>query len=419
MRFLAGVFPQRLAARAGLFFMSLSLVACATYQSKVATSRSLLERGKALEAADTLRPLAETEDGDQLVYLLDYATSLQAAGRFEESNRQFLKADQLAERMDYHSVTRVAGSLLLNEETKQYKGDTFEKIFINAQLAMNFLEMGNLESALVEARRMNEKYAKLRQEEKKDFELNPLGRYLSALAWEADGNYDSAAIAYTETYQIGGLEIEGLAQDLLRITKLARRENEYKKWKKTFPDITEDPAWFDRKKGELVILVQQGWGPRKTFSRTDVRWPELRPVRTETRRIRAQLNQKSVESQVLYNVESAAIRTLEDDRLSLLGRRLTGIVAKEVTAQEIHRRNELLGIFAWLFMHLSDRADLRQWSTLPESVQIIRLPLDPGSYDLELQGLDVSGSLTEERHERTGVVIKARQKTFVTWRTWK
>lgn len=144
--------------------------------------------------------------------------ALHLAGNLAESNKVFLFADKFAESQDYHSVSRVTGSMLLNEEMVQYKGDTFEKIFINAFLALNFLELGQLDEALVETRRMNEKYKKLRGEDKKSFELNPFAKYLSALIWEADQKWDDAYIAYSETYALDQT-IQTIKSDLIRLGK--------------------------------------------------------------------------------------------------------------------------------------------------------------------------------------------------------
>ncbi|HRO66029.1 MAG TPA: hypothetical protein PL182_00540, partial [Pseudobdellovibrionaceae bacterium] len=248
----------------GLSF-SLGLLGCATYQTKVGAARSALADGNYEKALEDLKPLAMTPNDDQLVYLLDYGVALQVAGQVDESNKILMRADRLAEEVDYQSVSRIAGSLALNQEMIQYKGDTFEKIFINAYLAMNFLSQGKQDEALVEARRINEKYLKYRADEKKDFELNSFSKYLSGLAWEADRRYDDAYIAYAETYKIDPTG-ETLPEDLIRSAKLARRNEAYQQWKKQFPDVQENPDWYDSKKGELVVLFQQGWGPRKASS---------------------------------------------------------------------------------------------------------------------------------------------------------
>lgn len=403
---------RRLALVAGLFFLS----ACATYQNKVSFARTLIEAGKADEAAQKLEPLAEKQDGDQLVYLLDYGTALQLAGKYKDSNRVYLSADKLMEEVDYHSASRIAGSLLLNEEMVQYKGDTFEKIFVNAQLALNYLELGELDDALVEARRINEKFQKYRQDEKQKFEMNPFAKYLSAMIWEADGKLDDAAIAYQEAYSISE-SIGSIGEDLIRSAKRARRMDQYKEWKAKFPEVQERDQWYDRSLGELVVIVQQGWGPRKDFG-PDVRFPILRPIGSYTRS--AQVTVQGVGtffSRDVYDVQSAAIQTLNDDMGALVAKRLAGIVAKEAAARELQRKNELVGAVAWIAMHASDRADLRQWSTLPQTIQVIRVPLKPGTYDIDLQGLSGGGMPTEDRSPSRKITIKQGRKVFVNWRT--
>ena len=58
-----------------------------------------------------------------------------------------------------------------------------------------------------------------------------------------------------------------------------------------------------------------------------------------------------------------------------MAKRIAGMVAKESRAESrFPKKNEGLG-FAYLgvAMHASDRADLRQWSTLPETVQAAHL----------------------------------------------
>lgn len=401
----------------------LLLTGCATYQGKVAPARELIQKRQFTEAAATLKPLAEKADGDQLVYLLDYGTALHLSGDLKESNRIFLRADKLAEELDYHSVSRQAGSLLLNEEMVQYKGDTFEKVFIHAYLAMNFLRLGMMDEALVEARRINQKYQKYRLDEKKAFEVNVFGKYLSALIWEASKQWDDAYIAYLDSYKVDP-NIPGIREDLIRMAKLSKRQDEYLKWKKEFPDITENPSWYDRSLGEVIVLLQQGWGPRKDFAPGSHRFPELRPIRSRTRKFKlemknppANLAENQFPSRRIYNVESAAIKTLQDDYAGLVAKRVAGMATKEIVADQIRQKNELLGFVAWATLHASDRADLRQWSLLPESIQLIRVPFKPGNYSFDIVGLDDSGLPTGDRSENIEVSLKAQQKKFIFFRS--
>ncbi|MBV2167143.1 MAG: hypothetical protein KUL82_00440 [Bdellovibrio sp.] len=411
------LFLQRLTPVVGLFLI-FSLLGCATYQNKVQEARDALTRREYATALNDLKPLAEKEGDDQLVYLLDYGVALQIAGKIKESNEVFLRADRLAEQVDYQSVSRFAGSLALNEEMVQYKGDTFEKIFVNAYLAMNFLELGQLDDALVEARRINEKYLKYRADEKKKFELNSFSKYLSALIWEASRSYDDAYIAYNEAYKIDPT-IATIHEDLVRSAKLARRMDSYQDWKKKFPEVKEDPSWYDKNLGELVVIYQQGWGPRKVPSRSEYRFPALMPVYSETQKARLTIANKSYLSREVYDVQGAAIETLKDDQGILVAKRLSGLATKAVLSDQVRQKNELLGNLTWIALNIADRADVRQWSTLPQTIQTIRLPLAPGQYQLHLEGLSASDVVTGENLEGQVVDIKAGQKKFIIWRSLK
>lgn len=414
---------QRSTPVVGLFLLmtllvSLNLVGCATYQSKVQGARDALVSRDYETAIKELKPLAEKENDDQLVYLLDYGVALQVAGRISESNNILLKADRLAEQIDYQSVSRIAGSLALSEEMVQYKGDTFEKIFINAYLAMNYLAIGQLDDALVEARRINEKYLKYRADEKKSFEMNSFSKYLSALIWEADRKYDDAYIAYEETYKIDP-SISTIREDLIRSAKLARRMDTYKDWKKKFPEVLEESSWYDKNLGELVVIYQQGWGPRKTANPNEFRLPVLMPVYSETQNALLTIQDKGYRSREVYDVQKAAIDTLNEDQGILVAKRVAGIATKAVLSDQIRQKNELLGDLAWIAMNVADRADVRQWSMLPQTIQTIRVQLRPGKYKFFLQGLNFSSTPTGENFEGQDVEIRAGQKKFIVWRSLK
>ena len=403
-----------------IFSIVIFLGACATYQGKVEQARLHLENGQYTVAVDSLRTLAEEPGNDQLVYLLDYAIALQVAGNIEESIKALIRADRLADEVDYTSVSRETGAILLNEEMLQYKGDTFEKIFINAELAMNFLSLGKLDEALVEARRMNEKYMRYREDDKKSFELNVLGKYLSALAWEASARYDDAYIAYHDAYKIDPTN-PVIQADLVRMAKIARRPDAYTKWKKQLA-VQEAPQWYDRNLGEVIVLFKQGWGPRKRMSYADIRFPELSPYRVRTQssfvKVESLTQGEGLRTEMLYDAETAAIQTLHDDYGRLVARRLGGIVAKEVLADQVRQKNEALGALTAFALHVSDRADLRQWSTLPQTVQIRRMMLPPGKYRIESVGIDYFGNPTGPVHIQE-VQVEKQKKSFVIWRALK
>lgn len=397
------------------------LAGCATYQARVSPARDLLVAGQCDSSLKLLEELAIKDDGDQLVHLMDYGSALQICGQYKKSNEIFLKAEKLADEVDYHSASRVIGATLLNEEMIQYKGDTFEKLFLNVSLALNFMQMGQLDSALVEVRKMNQKFVKLQGEEKRSFELNSFSKYLSGLIWEADKKYDDACIDLKDAYFIDPL-YRKVAADMLRACWKAHRSDEFSQLVKKINasneeiKVAKDPA-----KTELVLIYMQGWGPRKQPRPEARAFPYLVSVPSQTQFIRAEVMDngkvvQTLQSEPVYSVEKAAIDTLNADYNSLVARRVGARVAKEVVADQVRQKDKLAGNLLWLAMVASERADLRQWSIFPRTMQIIRIPLNPGPQTIRLTGLD-SYSNSSEALSDLNITLRGGEKRFQLIRT--
>ncbi len=403
-----------------LVFLSLS--GCATlraqkYSQDVDQSLQDIRVGKFQEAAERLRPLAEKEDDDQLMHLFDYGTLLQLAGDYKKSSEVFLKADKMSEVKDYHSLTRITGSILLNEGMVQYKGEDYEKVLINAYLAINYLMSGDFDDAVVETRRLNEKLIKYKNDAKREYEQNPFARYLSAIIWEADQKWDDAFIDYTEAYRLNPA-IPGLKMAILHAAKRAGRDD-FPEWKKKFPDVRYDSSWDDPKMGELVVIYQQGMGPAKGPHPEWNRIPKLYPRFRRGQFAKVEIDdQGSTISEPVFSVQETSIKTLDDQYAGLIAKRIGGVVAKAVVADQIRQKNETLGQLAWIGMNLADQADLRQWLTLPQAFHIARYRLKAGTYKVHVSALDVSRNPTGEHMAEQTVTIKPRAKAFINWRSF-
>ena len=372
------------------------LAGCATYQNKVAPARDELRAGQCAPALQKLDELVNKADGYQLFYLMEYGTALQICKDYEQSNKVFLKADKLSDQLDYHSASRVVGATLLNEEMIQYKGDTFEKLFINVAAALNYLQLGMQDDALVEVRRINDKFKKLTAEDNnRKFELNSFSQYLSGLIWEMDQKYDDACISYKAAYKIDPT-YRGVALDMLRGCWLARRTQEFEELVKEVQPTEEELKNIKQKsKNEMIFIYLQGWGPQKQARPEHRTFPHLVPVPSVTKTLEIEVDNKKIQSQPVYSVEKAAIQTLDADFASLMARRAGAFVAKAVVADQIRQKDKVMGDIAWLVMYASERADLRQWSMLPQTIQVIRFVPQGNVGTVHLRGLDYSGAVTE------------------------
>jgi hypothetical protein len=398
------------------------LVGCATYQDHVSLARQSLISGNLELALKDLKVKANTKSDDQLVYVLDYATALQFAERFEESNQYFIKASKLSEEKDFHSVSRVAGSLLFNEEMIQYKGDGFEKAFIHVFLALNFLHTRNFDSAMVEIRKMNEKYNQARLAEKQSFEINPFSRYLSAVVYEALAQWDDAFIAYRETQKLDP-NWPKIELDILRSAHLSNRIDDFNFWQKKYPDSKIN---VDRKLGKthgyLKVIYLQGWGPRKVPDPFEPLVPTLTPVRSMTTQAGVLIDGiEKAKTELMYDTAEAAIATLREDRPALIARRVAARIAREAVARELGKKDDtaVAGLVSFIAMQASERADLRQWSFLPSTIQVSEVQLPKGTYEVQLQGLDDSSAPTSEVSNIKKINIRAGQTEFFIWRSVK
>jgi uncharacterized protein len=378
-----------------LLISTLFLFSCATYQSRIAPARQLLSQGDCGAALNIFKDFAQKEDGDQLVHLMEYGSALQICGDYAASNKVFLKADKLSEQLDYHSLSRVAGATLLNEEMIQYKGDTFEKLFINISAALNYIQLNQLDEAMVEVRRINEKFRKFNSDEKKKFELNSFSQYLSGLIYEIDQKYDDACISYKASYKLDST-YRGVAIDMLHACWLAKRSMDFEILAKEIrPNADEMKLIKNKNKNETILIFMQGWGPRKEQRPENRNFPHLVPVTSVTQTLQVEIDSVKYRSQPVYSVEKAAIETLNADYNALVARRLGSFVAKEVVADQIRQKDRALGQIALLVMLASEKADLRQWSLLPQSIQVIRLGSHDPNAKLKLTGLDRNNNVSE------------------------
>lgn len=394
--------------------MASVLGACATYQNELQSSIDELRNGRPSAAAEKLKPKAEKDGDDQVVYLFEYGTALSLAKDYKASNKIWLQAEDATAIKDYHSISRLTGSLLLNQGMVQYKGEDYEKVFLNAMLAINFLAMGEREAAQVETRKLNEKLYKYKFEAKKDYQQNPFAFYLSAMIWESNRQWDDAYIDYKKAYETNP-GIAYLKTDLVRLAKLAHREDDLAKWKKNFGAVKVEDM---KGKGEVVLLFQQGWAPRKYPHPEWPRIPKLYPVATNTQGARLVIDNVGEEpAQEISSVQQVAMKTLDDEYTALVATRAAGIAAKAVAADQIRQKNELLGQLAWIGMNIADRADLRQWVTLPQSFQVARKLLPPGKYVARAVGTTMTGQPSGEQSEDFTIEIKPNQKIFIPWRS--
>jgi hypothetical protein len=383
-------------------------------------SDNLFREGRYDEAAARLEAGAEKQepDGkDLLLYLLDAGLALHSAGQLDESIKYFREADKVAEIKDYTSLTAETATLLISDNSKSYKGEDFENVLISVYLSINYALEGNFEDALVEARRVNSKLYKMVNEGARKYKQNAFARYLSAIMYESQGNWNDAYIDYKNTNDLRP-GFPGLGRDLWRVATLNGMDDEAERWDAAY-HLTEADHEAARAlmpkagQSEIIVIYENGISPVKkpnpAFRSLPKFYPRFNPVRQATVEVNGQ---NRALTQKLEDIEATAIENLDEKYGGLIAKKIGGIVAKEVVGDVIAKETNspLIGFLAKTAMYASDSADLRSWNLLPRDLQIARITVPPGAYAIRV--LPIGGRASGSRT----VQVASGKKVFVDFR---
>lgn len=410
-----------------LFGLALSVSACSSSRMRDTQADSMFRSGNYDGAVERLKKGLEAEgvEGrDGLLYLLDLGLSLHTAGKYDEATKYFLLADKAAEIKDYTSLSTEAATLLTTDQIKQYKGEDFENVLINVYLAMNFALKGERESALVEAKRVNRKLYMMATEGKRNYQQNAFARYLSAILYEADKNWNDAYVDYKlaanllPNFSAIGSDLWAMAWKMKNHGDLAKWENKY--------SLTDEDKKAARARvspdrpGEVIVLFQNGISPRKIpdpgFYSIPKFTPRFNPVtvgEVSLTRDRSSDEVLKARTDRLMDIEAVAIENLSEKWGALLAKKLAGVVGKEVLGNAIDRQtgNSGLGQLVKLALYVSDQADTRSWNLLPKDLQLARFTVKAGTYTVKLQPIGSATALPEKT-----VQVKPGEKIFVNFR---
>ncbi|MCL2026174.1 MAG: hypothetical protein FWG92_05150 [Leptospirales bacterium] len=150
---------------------------------------------------------------NDISYLMDLGLIEHYYGNYAESSELLLEAERLIWEAYTKSVSEGFKAFgLMNPYQAEYPGEDFENVYVNIFSALNFYHTGDLEKALIEVRKVNEKLQYMNTEYENDYRKqmarqnntlsgkieyytnSALARYLGVLFWRAADNMDSARI---------------------------------------------------------------------------------------------------------------------------------------------------------------------------------------------------------------------------------
>ncbi len=422
----------------------LFLFSCASYHQQSYDYYSNLKQGnyqKASTRLDHNRLLQKKRN--RLLFLLEKGRVEHLLQNFEKSNEYFNAADSMMEGLRTSAKDIVLGTLL-NPMMQTYQGEDFEKYMVHYYKALNYLQLNNTEEALVEARRISLRtYAQDDRYDGNRYTQDAFSFILQSLIYEKAGDLNNAFIACrnaADLYMEHNEEFYGtkmpmqLKKDLLRLA-----------WQNGF---IEELEWYESrfqlkcerneiKDDEVVIFWENGTAPVKKEEHLfftlggngndqlffqdqtgryrvpyDQRQGTLSGKISETHTFHVALPRyetqvpvyqnafvtidgKQFELEKAQNINELAYATLQERWLKELSSTLSRMAVKKLAEEAAKpkkdekdhkkkQRAELLSSGIKVFNLFSEKADTRNWQSLPNSIYYTRIAVPKGTNQIDL-----------------------------------
>src|SRR5262245_33034853 len=419
-----------------------ALGACATFSDTIqSTQRGLAQQQPkvALTEYEKLRPNAS----DHVLYLMNTGMLQRMAGDYDASTRSLEEAKHAIEALRALSLREQALSFTVNDATKAFIGEDFERVMVNNYLALNYLERGKLDEARVEAMQVDVLLRDKGQKTTivKPYEEDAFARYLTGIVYEDEGEWSDALISYRQAYEAYqkqlkafGVEIpETLKHDLIRLADRVGIPDEARKYREEFgiKDTMSEAELL--KLGEVILTVHAGLAPIKRERSTTLPNPATgRILRIALPQYRSRAQPfvyaslaadatHSAKTSRVENIQGIAEKTLDAEMPLITARAIARMAAKDTAAAVAGSGNSndsgaaLIGLLVNIAAVATERADTRSWFTLPGEIHLARLPLAPGDYNIRIE-LHGSGERVLDS-EQIKVTLRRGEKKYLS-RHW-
>lgn len=412
------------------------LTACATYYQKTINFQQDFTSGRLSESQSFLEKNEKAaEKKDRLLYFFDRGVVEQMLGNYEQSNYYFEEAYKFSQ--DFRkSLINDFTSYLANPMTKPYQGEDYEVVLIHFYKALNYIYLNDYNAALIECRRINIRLNEIndRYEQKKNrYKSDAFAHLLMGLIYEAQKDYNNAFIAYRNAYEVyediysEHFQMDAplqLKQDLIRMAKFNEFATELDFYEREF-DLSYHPSW-ENQEGTLVFFWLNGLGPVKSelslnfagakgqggvFTFSDEQNGFSVPVVANNYNTKADIGDvKAIRMAIpkfksryplytdatiytndqaypLYKVEDInqiALASLQDRTARELASSVGRLAVKQATELAVREQNEDLGALVSVVNAATEKADTRNWQTLPFSIYYQKIPLDTGINKIKL-----------------------------------
>lgn len=445
----------------------LVMSSCMTYYQKNEALMDAVYKGnygvaEKLLAADS--KIAKVQK-NKLLYYLNKGTIFWMNQKYDSSISYFRKADYFVE--DYEkNYTQSIASFLVNKNVTTYTGEDFEKVLLHYYGALNYLALGDLDAALIEAKRMLIKMQRNTDKYKSNnkYKRDAFAHHLLGVIYDAKREYNDAYIAYKnalevyeEDYQkmLGTPIPEQLKLDVIRTAYLNGFTEEQHQFEQKFH------IQFDPKKqlyqSSIVFFWNNGLGPIKEQNSInftiiphgngwvqivnndlgysfpfqvqdkedkkdllDMRFfrialPKYISREPYYKKAFIQYNQQKFEFDLVEDVNAIAYKSLDDRMNKELGEALIRAALKQLVVYKANKeKKDGLAFAASLYGAISEQADTRNWQLLPNSIYYTRIPIQENQDSFEL---NVKGSTESVSFKKSFRLTSTKGTQFYSFQT--
>ncbi len=387
-----------------------------------------VESGRPVHPERSFGPLLRS--ADRILYLLEAGRLAQLQGNFESSRRWYGEAAKLIRARDDEAMIRLSegygefSAVLINDNAIPYHAEGYERVMLHLEQALNYLLLGNLEGAGVEVRIAAMRQAEAERRREREIEaarrherewqlaqsaslqpvqtgldrlaagvkssfLNGYVFYVSAVVRELLGDENGAYIDYKKAAELQP-DNRVVRADVLRGAERLAMTEDWARFRTAWPGaiVRSVPPGS----GEVILFFEEEFLPFKqeatvwvplpsgwtavalpVFSSPPSGWPSAELLSG---------NEPLGRVELLTDLTALAARALQERMPAIATRQIVRAVAKGAAVEAASRQKggEWAALFLSLYNLISERADLRNWTSLPARASVWRGAVPAGEH---------------------------------------
>lgn len=392
------------------------------YDDELKETVKLVNNGSVKQAINLLEknnePGVITKDKD-ILYYFENGELLTLDNNYAAGRDSWLKADEYVRQWEDAVNTDAAqmlgsvGSYLVNDKTRRYEGQDYEKVMLSTNLTLNHIMLGNYDLARIEMKKTYEREKLIESFREKEYDALQEDAKTKNVTVDVTQMKDYP-MAELDTPEVNSLKngfqnafAHYLAGYFFEVTgEPSLSEPGYRNALKLAPNsriVQSGLKGVGRhrpgaKESDVLFVIESGFAPawksitipipvpRQTgFMVTPLSFPVIKSENKGFVPSTVSVAGKQLSVETLTNIDTMARRQLKDQMPAILLRTVIRAVVKSVAQDQAYKGGVVLGVLTNVATVATEQADERSWRTLPDRIAVARATLPQGNQTIEFQ----------------------------------